>query len=52
MKLGQLTLLVGVLLAGPCGAAFGQATNAGDISGIVTDTTARGAGCNRDGSER
>src|SRR5271168_295368 len=39
MKLGQLTLLVGVLLAGPCGAAFGQATNAGDISGIVTDTT-------------
>jgi Carboxypeptidase regulatory-like domain len=39
MKLGRLTLLVGVLLAGPCGAAFGQATNAGDISGIVTDTT-------------
>src|SRR5229473_5628449 len=39
MKLGRLTLLVGALLAGPCGAAFGQATNAGDISGIVTDTT-------------
>jgi hypothetical protein len=39
MKLGRLTLLVGVLLAGPCGAAFGQATNAGDISGTVTDTT-------------
>jgi Carboxypeptidase regulatory-like domain len=39
MKLGRLTLLIGVLLAGPCGAAFGQATNAGDISGIVTDTT-------------
>src|SRR5580704_10659752 len=39
MKLVRLTLLVGVLLAGPCGAAFGQATNAGDISGIVTDTT-------------
>src|ERR1700736_2666152 len=39
MKLVRLTLLIGVLLAGPCGAAFGQATNAGDISGIVTDTT-------------
>src|ERR1700684_1352030 len=39
MRLGRLTLLVGVLLAGPCGAAFGQATNAGDISGVVTDTT-------------
>src|ERR1700722_7143662 len=39
MKLVRLTLLVGGLLAGPCGAAFGQATNAGDISGIVTDTT-------------
>ena len=39
MRLGRLTLLVGVLLAGPCVAAFGQATNAGDISGTVTDTT-------------
>jgi Carboxypeptidase regulatory-like domain/TonB dependent receptor len=39
MKLGQLTLLVGVLLAGSFGVAFGQSTNAGDISGTVTDTT-------------
>ena len=39
MKSGRLILLVAALLAGPCGAAFGQATNAGDISGIVTDTT-------------
>ncbi len=39
MKSGRLALLVGVLLAGSFGAAFGQATNAGDISGTVTDTT-------------
>jgi hypothetical protein len=39
MKSKRLKLLVGVLLAGSFGAAFGQATNAGDISGTVTDTT-------------
>lgn len=39
MKSGRWALLVGVLLAGSFGAAFGQATNAGDISGTVTDTT-------------
>ncbi len=39
MKSRRLKLLAGVLLAGSFGAAFGQATNAGDISGTVTDTT-------------
>jgi hypothetical protein len=39
MKPGRLALLVGVLLTGSFAAALGQATNAGDISGIVTDTT-------------
>jgi hypothetical protein len=39
MKSGRLALLVGVLLAGSFTGAFGQATNAGDISGTVTDTT-------------
>jgi hypothetical protein len=39
MKSGRLALLAGVFLAGSFATAFGQATNAGDISGIVTDTT-------------
>lgn len=39
MKLGRLAILAGVFLAGSFGAAFGQATNAGDISGTVTDTS-------------
>jgi hypothetical protein len=39
MKSGRLALVVGVLLAGSFGTAFGQSTNAGDISGVVTDTT-------------
>jgi Carboxypeptidase regulatory-like domain len=39
MKSGRLTLLVGVLLTGSLGTAFGQSTNTGDISGVVTDTT-------------
>jgi hypothetical protein len=39
MKSGRLALLVGVLLTGSFAAALGQSTNAGDISGIVTDTT-------------
>ena len=40
MKLRGLTLLLGVVLAmGSLQAALAQATNAGDISGIVTDTT-------------
>src|ERR1700728_1396001 len=39
MKIRRSSLLVGVLLAGSFAAAFGQATNAGDISGTVTDTT-------------
>ena len=39
MKSGRLAILAGVFLAGSFGAAFGQATNAGDISGTVTDTT-------------
>jgi hypothetical protein len=39
MKLGRLAILAGVFLAGSFGAAFGQATNAGDISGTVTDST-------------
>ena len=39
MRFGQLAVLAGVFLAGSFGAAFGQATNAGDISGTVTDTS-------------
>ena len=39
MKSGRLALLAGVLLAGSFAAAFGQAINAGDISGTVTDST-------------
>src|SRR6201999_3876730 len=39
MKSGRLALLAVLLLAGTFAAAFGQATNAGDISGTVTDTT-------------
>jgi hypothetical protein len=39
MKLGRLSILAAVLFAGCSGAAFAQATNAGDISGTVTDTT-------------
>jgi hypothetical protein len=39
MKSGRLALLVGILLAGSFATAFGQATNAGDISGTVTDNT-------------
>jgi hypothetical protein len=39
MKPGRLALLVGVLLTGSFATALGQSTNAGDISGIVTDTT-------------
>jgi hypothetical protein len=39
MKSGRLALLVGALLAGSFAGAFGQATNAGDISGTVTDST-------------
>jgi hypothetical protein len=39
MKIRRSSLLVGVLLAGSFAAALGQATNAGDISGTVTDTT-------------
>ncbi len=39
MKIRRSSLLVVVLLAGSFAAAFGQATNAGDISGTVTDTT-------------
>ena len=39
MKRGRLALLVGVFLTGSFAASFGQATNAGDISGTVTDTT-------------
>ncbi len=39
MKSGRLALLVGVLLAASFATAFGQATNAGDISGTVTDNT-------------
>jgi hypothetical protein len=39
MKLERLPILAAVLLAASLGAAFGQSTNAGDISGTVTDTT-------------
>src|ERR1700691_678526 len=39
MKIRRSSLLVVVLLAGSFAAAFEQATNAGDISGTVTDTT-------------
>jgi hypothetical protein len=39
MKSGRLALLVGILLTGSFATAFGQATNAGDISGTVTDNT-------------
>ena len=39
MRLGRLAVLAGVFLAGSFGAGFGQATNAGDISGTVTDTS-------------
>ena len=39
MKLGRLTVLVGVLLTGSFAAALGQAVNQGDISGTVTDST-------------
>jgi hypothetical protein len=39
MKLGRLAILAGVFLAGSYGAGFGQATNAGDITGLVTDNT-------------
>ncbi|HTZ56666.1 MAG TPA: carboxypeptidase-like regulatory domain-containing protein [Acidobacteriaceae bacterium] len=39
MKPGRLCLWVAVLLAGFLPAAFGQSTNAGDISGTVTDTS-------------
>ena len=39
MKLGRLTILAAVFLAGSFGATFGQSTNEGDISGSVTDTT-------------
>ena len=39
MKSGRLAILAGVFLAGSFGTAFGQATNAGDISGTVTDTS-------------
>src|SRR5580704_19553389 len=39
MQLGRVLVLAGVFLAGSLGAAFGQATNAGDISGTVTDNT-------------
>src|ERR1700742_3758832 len=39
MKSGRSALLVGILLAGSFTASFGQATNAGDISGSVTDNT-------------
>ena len=39
MRLGRLAVLAGVFLAVSFGAAFGQATNAGDISGTVTDST-------------
>jgi hypothetical protein len=39
MKLGRLAILAAVFLAGSFAATFGQATNEGDISGSVTDTT-------------
>src|ERR1700728_1940449 len=39
MQLGRVLVLAGVFLTGSLGAAFGQATNAGDISGTVTDDT-------------
>ncbi|MEA3005963.1 MAG: hypothetical protein QOI94_1232, partial [Acidobacteriaceae bacterium] len=39
MKSGRLALLVGILLTGSFATTFGQATNAGDISGTVTDNT-------------
>jgi hypothetical protein len=39
MKSGRLAILAAVFLAGSFGATFGQATNEGDISGSVTDTT-------------
>src|SRR5271155_2457921 len=39
MKPGRLALLVGVLLTGSFAAGLGQSTNAGDVSGTVTDTT-------------
>ena len=39
MKLGRLAILAAVFLAGSFGATFGQATNAGDVSGTVTDKT-------------
>src|SRR5580692_3459954 len=39
MKSGRSALLAGILFAGSFATAFGQATNAGDISGSVTDNT-------------
>jgi Carboxypeptidase regulatory-like domain/TonB dependent receptor len=39
MKSGRLAIVAAVFLASCLGAAFGQSTNAGDISGTVTDTT-------------
>ncbi len=39
MKSGRLALLAGILLVGSFTGALGQATNAGDIHGIVTDNT-------------
>jgi Carboxypeptidase regulatory-like domain len=39
MRLGRVVILAGLCLAGSLGAAFGQATNAGDISGTVSDNT-------------
>jgi hypothetical protein len=39
MKSARWALLAGILLTGSFAAAFGQSTNAGDISGTVTDTT-------------
>ena len=39
MKSGRWALLAGILFAGSFAGALGQSTNAGDISGTVSDTT-------------